>query len=325
MQVGLLAAFSLVLVAEASAQATGQTGHSIFNTFQAAASTIFSAGGLFDERRPLIRTATRSDNTTLGSSSLLEEEQDHCGFAAWSAWSDCTGRCSKGRRVRSREALGLRAEFFSSSLSETPAVVRADKTVSLDGPDTDFKDHGAARWTGKILVEQAGRYTFALGDGAGHSRLKVGSTILFNKQGSAPAKPARALLAKGLHAVNLEISGQLHGRGELRYSGPDTGHKLKTVPSSVLRHDITRSECKGSALQTETCLVDGCSVDCKWGFWGEWTSCSKSCSGGVMQRHRTVEILARFGGKACESQGGEADVQKQACNSRPCHEPLVRK
>jgi len=313
-----------VQVAQVTSQSPGLSegdGAGVASTMRSVAATLMSAGGLLEERRPLIRSATRLDNATLDEASSLLEVDKHCGFAAWSSWSACSGRCNKGHRARTREALGLLAEYFSGPLSDfsgkTPDIVRPELTASLHGSAHDHKDHSAVRWTGKILVEQAGRYAFSFGDDDKHGRLKVGSTAIFDR-GSAHAKPARvqkALLTPGLHAVNLEIFGQIHGRkAALQYSGPDTGHKFQVVPSSVLRHEVRRSACKGSAMQTETCLVDGCSVDCRWSSWSHWTACSKP-SGGSMQRHRTVETPARFGGKACQSlAGGEAEMQKQACS-----------
>ena len=55
-------------------------------------------------------------------------------------------------------------------------------------------------------------------------------------------------------------------------------------------------------------------VDCKWGPYGEWSSCSKTCGGGEKSRTRLVSQLASNGGKACE---GEA-TETTSCNEAAC-------
>lgn len=44
--------------------------------------------------------------------------------------------------------------------------------------------------------------------------------------------------------------------------------------------------CQGSSQQTGRCNTRQCPVDGKWGAWGQWTRCSKSCGTGVSKRIR---------------------------------------
>ena len=55
-------------------------------------------------------------------------------------------------------------------------------------------------------------------------------------------------------------------------------------------------------------------VDCKWGDYSEWSSCSQTCGGGEKSRTRSKETQAENGGSPCT--GDETD--KQSCNPDAC-------
>ena len=55
-------------------------------------------------------------------------------------------------------------------------------------------------------------------------------------------------------------------------------------------------------------------VDCEWGTWGAWDTCSKTCDGGMQTSNRTIAQQAEDGGIPCL---GEA-MRKQYCNDQPC-------
>ena len=57
-----------------------------------------------------------------------------------------------------------------------------------------------------------------------------------------------------------------------------------------------------------------CPVDCEWGSFDEWSSCSKTCGGGEMSRSRSEVVLAIDGGRKCK---GEA-VETKSCNTNAC-------
>ena len=55
-------------------------------------------------------------------------------------------------------------------------------------------------------------------------------------------------------------------------------------------------------------------IDCKWGEYGNWTQCSKTCGGGNQIRTRVVATQARNGGKQCDG----ANTDLKLCNEFPC-------
>ena len=55
-------------------------------------------------------------------------------------------------------------------------------------------------------------------------------------------------------------------------------------------------------------------VNCTWDEFGDWTTCTKTCGGGVEVRQRQVAVDAQFGGAAC--QGGAAE--QRLCREEDC-------
>ena len=67
-------------------------------------------------------------------------------------------------------------------------------------------------------------------------------------------------------------------------------------------------------------------VDGNWGEWGSWTTCSKTCSGGLRKRTRTCSNpLPQYGGLNCTdssmmtvSGDGMVEYESEACNELSC-------
>jgi hypothetical protein len=55
-------------------------------------------------------------------------------------------------------------------------------------------------------------------------------------------------------------------------------------------------------------------VDCVWGAYGEWSTCSATCGGGSRTRTRTEDTAAVNGGVACSGSATETE----SCNSAGC-------
>lgn len=73
-------------------------------------------------------------------------------------------------------------------------------------------------------------------------------------------------------------------------------------------------KCIGSAKQIVSCKYRSCPVQCKWGTWGAWTRCGKTCGGGNMQRARGKVVVASDGGKDCMG----SDRETKPCNTQHC-------
>ncbi|KAG7225484.1 hypothetical protein INR49_027479 [Caranx melampygus] len=76
------------------------------------------------------------------------------------------------------------------------------------------------------------------------------------------------------------------------------------------------SECHGSWKEMANCFLKECPVDGRWHAWTSWSSCSKTCGGGIQQRQRVCEGPF-FGGEPCPGDKGE----QRRCNEKRCPEP----
>lgn len=73
-------------------------------------------------------------------------------------------------------------------------------------------------------------------------------------------------------------------------------------------------ECLGEIRRSEICTGLCNTVDCVWGPWSGWGSCSKTCGSGVQQSFRAIGQFPQSEGKACEG----VPWQEQACNTQVC-------
>ena len=55
-------------------------------------------------------------------------------------------------------------------------------------------------------------------------------------------------------------------------------------------------------------------VNCVWGTWDTWATCSKTCGGGVQVRTRKVDTHEENGGTACSG----LSTEQQNCNTGTC-------
>lgn len=66
--------------------------------------------------------------------------------------------------------------------------------------------------------------------------------------------------------------------------------------------------------QLSKCNLRPCPIDCVVSSWEPWTTCTKTCGGGVTSRKRHILQPPVHGGKACVT----PEVDTQACNTHTC-------
>lgn len=74
------------------------------------------------------------------------------------------------------------------------------------------------------------------------------------------------------------------------------------------------ADCPGMSTQSEACNTQACPVNCVWGPWSSFTTCSVPCGGGSQTRTREEEVSAANGGTACVGPATET----QTCNTQLC-------
>ena len=269
------------------------------------------------KRQPLMRSQKETKDAKVESTppaqrsrqpifTSLEETQpqaelDDCGLAPWSSWSICT-KCG-GRRVRTREALGVLAEYTSPDAPESKH--RSDMKINFRSGD------GHVRWSGQLLVKNAGRYAFRAEENL--RSLQIGAALRAeNVSGKGESEWVR-WLGKGAHSLEVEAeAGEANQLQLLFYRGPDTDFKLQEISTAALRHAVLGGICQSRSVQSQPCPA--CSVDCAWGDWADWSPCSRTCGHGSSERLRSVATRASQAGRACEGSSSE----QQSCHLSAC-------
>merc|ERR1711871_131826 len=67
------------------------------------------------------------------------------------------------------------------------------------------------------------------------------------------------------------------------------------------KHGGKTCESMGGTTVKEVCNSDACPLDCEMNSWGEWSTCTASCSGGDKTRTSTVKKHPQHGGSVCPS------------------------
>jgi uncharacterized protein YegL len=75
--------------------------------------------------------------------------------------------------------------------------------------------------------------------------------------------------------------------------------------------DFKGKEC-GATTDTQMCNVDACNVPCELEDWGDWSACSKACSGGIEVRRKAILVPPKGTGYCAE------DTDEERFEYRPC-------
>lgn len=73
--------------------------------------------------------------------------------------------------------------------------------------------------------------------------------------------------------------------------------------------------CTGLSTEQQNCNTATCpAVNCVWGTWDTWATCSFTCGGGVQVRTRKIDTHEENGGTACTG----FSTEQQNCNTATC-------
>lgn len=99
--------------------------------------------------------------------------------------------------------------------------------------------------------------------------------------------------------------------------GPGSSSRSRTFAEA----DLGGEPCSLTLAETKSCTAGSrqdCGVqDCMIDDWTDWKSCTKTCSGGITERHRKITQHASMGGKPCNLDEGQLEEVK-ACGEGAC-------
>ncbi|XP_063057327.1 hemicentin-1 isoform X2 [Engraulis encrasicolus] len=95
--------------------------------------------------------------------------------------------------------------------------------------------------------------------------------------------------------------------------GGGTKQRTRLCASPAPQHG--GRQCEGNDVHIDFCNSEPCPIHGNWGPWGGWGSCSRSCNGGQMRRHRSCDNPRPVnGGRTCAG----SDTQTQRCGTTSC-------
>jgi len=130
---------------------------------------------------------------------------------------------------------GLLGKYYrNANWSGPPADVEVDREINFDWSKTlPLQPPFSVEWTGNILIEQEGSYTFGLiaDDGA---LIKIDNQVVVDAMHSLLQKRTGTInLSAGLHSIDVRYFNALFG-GSIRLSWTLTGRPEQIVPANVL-------------------------------------------------------------------------------------------
>ncbi len=138
---------------------------------------------------------------------------------------------------------GLRVDFYAPNPSNVaretlqalkPNATGRATTIVMDQPVLQTRDAFALMFTGQIMIDQAGEYTFFISSDDG-SRFYIDGELLIDNDGlhGPVEKQGRVRLTKGLHPIIATYFDNGGGDGlSMSWRGP--GQKKQQIPADVL-------------------------------------------------------------------------------------------
>jgi len=171
------------------------------------------------------------------------------------------------RDIDVRKITISRREFYTMMRTRPPDYVRLDKQVYYPvtvlgwGGELPQTDNFAARWTGQLLIRDAGMYTFLMKSDDGSALNIDGHPVIGRHahpdwdQHEWQAEPARTrYLSSGDHEIEIVYFDTFHLAGLIiKYCGPDTGESLLDLPAVALRTRV--ADLPESALHDDSFLA----------------------------------------------------------------------
>lgn len=214
-----------------------------------------------------------------------------CTVTQWNDWSSCSAICGGGQKTRTRKLVTTAAScpfhlFESLPCNTQPCPV--DCAVGSFGPYTACSvscGEGIQRRTRNIT-------TVPSGDGKACPALYEVNTC---------------------NAGPCPVDCVVGNFSSWSVCSASCGEGLQSRSRQIIVKPIANGKQCPGLTENRKCSVTPCPIDCKLSSWGNWSSCSEKCGGGVRKRQRTVLQSPLNGGSAC----GEL-VESEKCNTDPC-------
>jgi len=221
-----------------------------------------------------------------------------CYISDWSMWSPCSSSCGTGSKQRSRIVHQPRDGGRPCPLgSNTYESIRC--SIREDCP----QDCAWADWA------EWSTCSATCGDG----RSSRGREVMIPAVGDGKNCSESSMQGRDCNEASCPISCEWGLWSDWFACTSSCGEGNKSRTRAVLQVPSNGgAACAGGNEEQQSCKTIDCPVDCMWGDWLIWGSCSSSCGTGTISRTRGRRPAA-FGGAECTSAARET----KDCESLP--------
>eukprot|EP00930_Biecheleria_cincta_P054939 TRINITY_DN41312_c0_g1_i1.p1 TRINITY_DN41312_c0_g1~~TRINITY_DN41312_c0_g1_i1.p1 ORF type:complete len:1369 (-),score=168.96 TRINITY_DN41312_c0_g1_i1:58-3600(-) len=262
-------------------------------------------GGSHRHTRAFAATAQYGGNPCSGNSTRVfacntEPCPIDCQWGDWADWGGCSSSCESGLRVRLRN-VSVPAEYRGfpcvgnatqisacPDLPSCPVNCEWDDWSSWQGCSVTCGSGWMRRIRTRKQYEQAG----------GHTCFGTEDDEQVCSMQECPVDCALDDWSSWSECSTTCGVGR-HSRERLALRDA-SGGGLPCNPSDMKAY--------------KTCTTSPCPIDCVWGEWADWTTCTRSCDGGSSYRKRAEKVSAEFEGRPCNG----ATEEEQVCNPGGC-------
>lgn len=228
-------------------------------------------------------------------------------WGPWGSWDICSASCGHGFRKRERNiatsanACGKALDGLMQDFEECNTPCTDEEPI--DCQFSEWSDYGDCSCSCDGVHDRSRRISVFAANG-GHActgpMKEVGSC---NVGACNTQKIQNCIVSEWSSWTVCSVS---------------CGSGIQDRERSVTQEPIGGGEaCPEVLKQISGCNEHPCArnVDCKWGEWVTWGSCTRECDGGQKIRYRQIETLPKHEGKECQ----KADsVEMAPCNEQKC-------
>ena len=246
--------------------------------------------------RPCIGNLTVTQSCALSACPVLA-----CVWESWGPWGDCSASCGSGSKKRERKVA------VQPGKGGVACMGNATDTQSCTESGCPVVDCAWGLWA------EWSACTTTCGEGSQRRNRSVAASV---ENGSVAcmgnATDTQSCTLSVCPVVDCAWGQWTDWSPCSTNCGEGSKQRIRTVAQSVENGGLA---CVGDAAQNLSCTLSVCPVvDCAWGQWTDWSTCTTTCGGGSKQRTRSVAQSVENGGVACVGNAAET----QSCADLEC-------
>jgi len=224
-------------------------------------------------------------------------------WAQWEAWPACDQQCGWGWHTRQR----------------TLEVVPSSGGLPAPGPREETqrcKDRECPIECKVTAWRREGTCSHTCGDDGRVTEKREIATTAAHGGEECPSELERAMPCNEIPCPVDCVLSDWYDAGECTSScGAGTLYQKRDTQMAAAHNGVP---CEAPLMQFVACNTQPCPINCEYGVWSGWSSCSAECGAGKTDRTREKEIEKGHGGAEClGEESEEADCEIVPC-ARDC-------